>query len=131
MEVMDKKKSIPMIRVRILFRKGSAIVIERQIEDTPVRVCVTEDLLQPIGDSDEANISEDQFDMGIPYGIPFDLKFHQFVITPEKLSLVFHQSNLWTVDDLVKNPKAVQGAILAACRDIFLDINTLIRETKE
>ena len=128
--MVEKKKSAK-IRVQMIFRRQSIVVIERMVDGYPERVSVSEDCLSQIQDSEEFWILEEDFDMGIQYGIPFELKLSRKTLDPEFLAKVLHQSGIWTAQDIVKNPKIVQGAILSACRETFFELNALIREVKE
>lgn len=61
-------------------------------------------------------VNEDDTNMGIPYGLPFAdlLKDHVCEEMAERIEVELHRAGIWTAQDALKNPAAVQGALLAA-----------------
>ena len=59
---------------------------------------------------------EDNPDLGIPHGLPFAdlLQGHVCEGMAQRIEDELHRSNIWTAQDVLKNPATVQGAILAA-----------------
>lgn len=61
-------------------------------------------------------VNEDDLNLGIPHGLPFAdlLSSHVCEGMAERIETELHRSNIWTAQDVLKNPAVVQGAILAA-----------------
>lgn len=61
-------------------------------------------------------VNEDNPNLGIPHGLPFaDLLSSQVCEEmARRIENELHRSNIWTAQDILKNPATVQGAILAA-----------------
>lgn len=115
------------IQVKFLFRRQAALVLERYIDDVPYRVVVSEDKVKELGDG-KVELSEFDFDTGIPFGLPFEDRLSSFSVDSAVLERELHKANIWTADDVLKNPRSVQGAVLAASRGSISEIASLARE---
>ena len=58
----------------------------------------------------DGEISEQDFENGIDYGLPFDEIIQPADITG-KLTTALHNSDVWTLEDLTNKGQAVQGAL--------------------
>lgn len=110
------------IKVKVVFRRNKAVVLERVVDSVPERVSVEEKHLSKLGE--DVYIEEDEFEMGIPYGLPFDI-LPQICINPTQISENLHKAGIWTAKDIKNNPKAVQSAILSSCRSFLSELSAL------
>jgi len=102
------------IEARVILRKKAAILLEINDKDGfPIRATFPADSLI-IRDDGTVLITEEEFSMGISYGIPWEYKFKQIVVLPERLSGELHRNGIWTREDVYKNPEGVKGALLSS-----------------
>lgn len=64
---------------------------------------------------------------GLPYGIEWQ-DYITVTVTPENIQRQLRNAGIWTVQDLLRKPREVQGAINAAYGTILRD---LIRNTRK
>lgn len=98
-------------------RKGSAII--EWVDNNEVRrsIIPTAELV-----GNECAYPE----RGIPYGIDF-ADLITIEVTPQDIQRSLNNAGIWTVDDLLHNPREVQGAINAAYGAV---LNNLLRNVK-
>jgi hypothetical protein len=102
------------IEARVILRKKAAILLEASDKNgVPMRATFPADSLT-IRDNGTVLIAEEEFLMGISYGIPWEYKFKQIVVDPEKLAGELRRNGIWTREDVYKNPEGVKGALLSS-----------------
>lgn len=123
------------VTVRVLWRKKNAVLVEHIKDEDPIRVSVPATRISPITQENQAEISNKDLAMGIPYGIPWASKLKGFPIeiTGEAIEKEFHKVGIWTYDDFRKNPQALTGVIMAVNQNVANQILLTIKEysTKE
>jgi len=66
---------------------------------------------------------------GIPYGFPWEEIVINFNM--QQFALEMHNADLWTVEDVLKNPKKVTGVLRKIFEDSFRTVlETALREKK-
>lgn len=123
----EEEKVGSKLRGRLVFRRQSALVVEIYEDGIPYRAILTEDRIKEVSEN-EIEFSQQDFDMGLPFGLPFSTSISSVTIDPEALETELHKADIWTSADVMKNPKGVQGAILAASRVVISEIASLARE---
>ena len=63
-----------------------------------------------------------------PYGIPFDDALKSVTIAASTIADALHRRNIWTYEDLQKNPGSVSRALIAASELSVSSIQNSIRE---
>lgn len=63
-----------------------------------------------------------------PYGLPFDQIIESVTITADAFADALHRRNIWTQEDVIKNPDAVSKALIAAAGLSVSSLQTSIRE---
>lgn len=66
--------------------------------------------------------TEKDYPKGAPYGIPWEEIYHPSV-TPEVISKCLHNADIWTEEDLRKNPNKALSALMEA---YSLDVSALL-----
>lgn len=61
-------------------------------------------------------VGEEDLEMSIPHGFPFAEAIKDKVCEgmAQRIEAELHRRNLWTLEDVMKNPGTAQGAVLAA-----------------
>jgi hypothetical protein len=125
MSKQDRKR----IEARVVLRKKAAVLLEANDKDgIPLRATFPAESLS-IRENGTVILSEEEFSMGIPFGIPWEYKFKQIVVTPEELAGELHRNGIWTRDDVYKNPEGVKGALLASMKLSLAYINQIAKES--
>jgi hypothetical protein len=63
-----------------------------------------------------------------PYGLPFDHIIKSVTITADAFSDALHRRNIWTQEDVMRNPDAVSKALIAAAGLSVSGLQSSIRE---
>jgi len=69
--------------------------------------------------------------MGIPYGLPFEFKLPGMTVTSHEIEVALHNAGIWTAEDVLKNTKLVQGALLSLIRLTVSDVMSLATKRDE
>ena len=122
-----------MKRVRIIFRKKDAILVQVSDEKGNLKRFVVPSVeikLIP-KEPNFAFVSEKAMERSIPYGIPWEYKLKDRIITSEELATSLRNNGLWTEEDIFKNPSLVQGALMSALKLSISEIIAIAKEYKE
>jgi len=92
--------------VRVIRHTGSVILVSYVEDGAEKRRTVPAPTLDPDG-----TISEKDLAAGIPYGIPWGKLNLKFTVTLVGLEKSLHNAGVWTLEDLMKHPQAVLGAL--------------------
>jgi hypothetical protein len=115
---MDKFK------FRILKTEGKAALVQIVRDGKEKRATLPIDLL---AEGSNSEITGEQFDMGIPYGLPFAEILGEVSISPVDLENALHNANVWTLNDLESNLRPALGALTKVCYPVLL---TLLQKAK-
>ena len=116
-----KPRPRKVVRVNVISRNHSGALVEFVEGQAVRRKTVAAAAL------DGEKIAQDDLDMGVPYGIPWaDLV--QATVTPATIEKALHNAGVWTLEDLISNPRRAIGALQSA---YGLDIAALIRAANE
>ena len=91
--------------------KKAALVEYRDDNGVKQRCLIPEESLK------NGNVVRDELlSASIPYGVDWEYQLDGVVgkVTSEIIAEEFHKVGLWTADDIMKNPAAVQGALMSA-----------------
>jgi hypothetical protein len=124
---MSKKDS--RIEGTVIFRKKSAILVEFMDEGIVHRITCPADSLEVL-EGGKVLLSSFDIEQGILYGIPWEFKLHEVVITPEKMASELRKNGIWTSEDARKNPEGVKGSVLAMVSSILYSVNQLVKESR-
>jgi len=120
---MAKKIQGTSTLVTILSSKGASALVEYMDNGVLQRKYVPTDkvLNQFVDDQVLAR--------GIPYGFPWEEIVINFNM--QQFALEMHNADLWTVEDVLKNPKKVTGVLRKIFEDSFRTVlETALREKK-
>lgn len=107
-----------MIVRRIEERKGMVLV--EWVEDDELRRSIL-----PSSDVDENGYCASP-EMGLEYGVPWS-NYFSYQLDPVALERSLRNAGVWTVEDLNRNPKLLQGAMVAIAGDM---VQNLLRNVK-
>lgn len=116
-----KEKSKEVVSASLIIRKKQAVVVQITESGIIRRVVVPSSVIID-DDGITAYLLKDDFDLGIEYGVPFRDLMHDHTIATSDVENALHANNLWTAEDIIKNPSSVQSAILSASRAIMADV---------
>lgn len=129
MERLERSHMKEMVKIKPIFRKKMATLIEYIEDGVPYRISVqSSSIVTKDGDS---YVSKHLLGQGLPYGVPWSLKLTLNQITPESLEIELHKAGIWTAEDALKNPSTVQSAILSALRITLSDIMRIAKESQK
>jgi len=114
-----------MIPVRVITSKREAVLIEVQDGGNLRRLIIPESYVK------DGQVSEDDLDRAIPYGVPWELYLKPIVISPEDISNALKSNGVWTIEDFRNNPSIVHGAIMQAARSILRGLNVVVRQIED
>lgn len=90
------------IPVKIVEMRGESALVEWNLKRAIIPASVIHD---------DLTVSQDELEMGIPYGIPWE----NITLTATSQALADHlrANGIWTREDLERNPSAAFGALQA------------------
>lgn len=92
--------------VKVIKTEGKAVVVEAVLQGKVERRIV------PEGRVSDGVISEQDFESGIDYGLPFDEFICAIDITGQ-LQVALHNADIWTLEDLYSKGRQAIGALQA------------------
>lgn len=95
------------MRVRVISRKGGAVLVEWASPDGLKRVVV------PAGSLRDDEVSEEELALGIEYGLPWE-ELLSLEVTPEAIAAELRRRGIWTLADLRAKPNTAVAALQAA-----------------
>lgn len=107
-----------MIVKRIAERKGMVLV--EWVEDDELRRSIL-----PSAEVDEEGYCAAP-ERGLEYGVPWS-NYFSYQLDPVALERSLKNAGVWTVEDLTRNPKLLQGAMVAIAGDM---VRNLLRNVK-
>lgn len=79
--------------------------------------------LELLAEGHNSELTGDQFDMGIPYGLPFAEILGNVEITGADLQAALHNAGVWTLQDLESMMRPALGALTKVCYPILLTLH--------
>lgn len=114
---MKQKNPTNTTAVRLIISKGASSLVEFKDGELLKRVFVPSDTVK------DGQCSEVILNRGIPYGHPWeDL---EFTIGGPALAEALHKADLWTIEDVLKNPKKLRSALQATITSQLSEILTI------
>lgn len=111
------------MKVKIIREEPGRVLVE-WIEDGELqRSILPNNLVDAEGNCDDPNV-------GMPYGIDL-LPLITISVSPEDIIRVLHNAGIWTVDEILDNPKVVQGAINTAYGAVLGDLLANVMNVKQ
>lgn len=102
---MSKKTDLESVPVRVILAKGKSSLVE---------FIDSNGLLDrkyiPTAKIDGMAAPADVLQKGIPYGLPWDETMLEF--DPRQFLIEMHNAELWTAEDVKRNPKKVMGVFM-------------------
>jgi hypothetical protein len=117
------------IIVKVLFRKKNAILVEYAEGDIFKRVSLPVSAVKLDADKAHASISKEVLEAGIDYGVPWASKLPDFTVKGTDIENELHKVGIWTIEDYLRRPQDVNGAILSAAKQIAQTIRIIAKET--
>lgn len=117
------------IEVKVVKRKNKACLIEYVVEGTTKQIIVPEEVLEYTKD-DKALISWEEVEMGMPYGIEWEVFLPNFVIKGEDISKCLQNVGIRTVQDFEGNPGAVLSAVSQSAQPILAKLQAIIKDQR-
>ena len=103
-EKQEHKPKPKMIEVRTVKTTGKSVIVEYTEKGATKRA------IMPVDSIKDGKVDSETLSLGIPYGIDWSkLELNQ--VTAEQLATELHKNDIWTREDVQKNPAAVQGAL--------------------
>jgi hypothetical protein len=90
---------------RVIKTKGASSLVEYVDNDVRKRVYI------PSSEIVDGQVSNVIISRGIPYSYPFEEI--EFTVRGADLAEAFHLLDLWTIEDVLKNPKKLRSALQA------------------
>jgi len=109
--------------VTILSSQGASTLVEYMADGVLQRKYV------PTSKVVDQFVDDKVLAQGIPYGFPWDEVVIHFDM--QQFAVEMHNANLWTVEDVLKSPKALTGVLRKIFEDSFRTVlETAVREKK-
>ena len=103
------------VPVKMLERRGETVLLEWADGDETKRGYLPASVVIPETAEIALAVSASELPLAAPYGVPWAALLQ---VDPsdfsERLQKALHNANLWTFDDVMKNPNSVIGAIQVA-----------------
>lgn len=93
------------MKTKLIRRQGNVALVEIYDEGTYTRVIVPSNKV-----SDSGTVNPAILEMGIPYGCPWE-EMITLTATPEMIANELRRRGVFTVDDLLSNPKVAFSAV--------------------
>lgn len=107
-----------------VIRPGRGTVLVQWQEDGKLRRgWIPDTLISPNSEVNNRVLSE-----AAPGGLPFEQIFKNISISAEDLADALRRRNIWTEEDIQRNPAAIAQALLVAAQVSVSRIQTMIRE---
>lgn len=104
------------VQAKVITRQNGLALIEwMDAGDSPKRAWVTPDMIL---DGDAERITVQHPEGGIPYGVDWSTFISTHVDVGE-IERRLRQSGLWTVEDLMRQPKVAQGVLYQIAGDML------------
>ena len=113
------------MNVTVIQVQQQASLVEYIADGSSRRAIVPTDCVRITDGKKEGWVSDEEIEMAIPYGVPFD----ELVLTVSGLLLAeeLHNSGVWTTSDIEANPDMVINAIRAVLRLAYDDVRQFAR----
>lgn len=119
----SKKPTIQNISVNLLNTKGQSSLVEYVENDVRRRVYIPADLVK------DGFVSSQELSRGIPYGYPWEEI--SFNVGGVHLAEQMQAQGLWTIEDVLKNPKKLRSALNAVVTAQLSEILTIAHREKK
>jgi hypothetical protein len=108
MEEDKPKKKSSKVQVRVI---GSNLQASTLVElSVPGKL---QRFVVPSSSVKDGLIDEEELEMGVPYGIPWETALPPLRVKVEDLAHELRLRDIWTAEDALRNPQAVYGALQA------------------
>jgi len=112
----EEKSSTAKETVKIIRQIGKSVLIEYR-QDSKLRRC-TIPANKVVDQRKEGNIlfgdvNSKTIAMGVPYGVDWERMSDIPQLTADMIADALHESGIWTVDDIQKNPIVIQQVVLS------------------
>jgi len=118
-----------MKSARFILRRRRAVILEMEIEGKFQRASFPAESIA-LSNEDIVYMTEEEFSLGIPFGIPFEDRLSGKFLSPISIAEALHNVGLWTSKDIQENPRLVQSALVSLLGDTLHEITSLAREFK-
>lgn len=115
------------MKAKVIKRKNQALLVEYTNENSIQRRIIVSALTNESA-GDVIDLSDEEIDAAIPYGIQWDYELEDVTISATNIERALIHHGIWTVDDFGKNPSAVLGAVHEAATPILILINQIVKE---
>jgi hypothetical protein len=105
------------VDVKLLNTKGASSLVEYEEDGIRKRVYV------PAGSIKNDQVQEMIISRGIPYGHPWEEI--EFKVGGPALAEALHKADLWTIEDVLKNPKKLRLALQSTLTEQLSEILTI------
>ena len=78
----------------------------------------------------DLDISLSVLNEAMPGGLPFEKMFTNISFSAEDLAEALHRRNIWTEEDIARNPNEIAKALLSASSLSVSKIQTIVRDFK-
>jgi len=112
--------------VNVIRKKGQAAVVEVEFEDGSDWVVVPSHSLDESGG--KTYVSEEEIELAIPYGIPWDSLISNVTIRGEVIAKELKKMGIRTKEDFNSKPNEVRGALFATLAPILRQLSAIARE---
>lgn len=119
----SKKSNTAAIHVKLINTKGQSSLVEYMEDEVRHRVYVPADSVV------NGQVSDVIISRGIPYGYPWEEM--SFTVGGTHLTEQLHAQELWTIDDVLKNPKKLRSALNAVTTAQLSEILTIAHREKK
>lgn len=110
---------------KVIKRKGQALLVEIMDDDGfPSRVIVPARDYQ----GEHVDLSEEEIDTAIPYGIQWHLELADVTISAEEMISVLRRYNMWTFEDYRNDPRKVLAVVNEIARPILIQLNSIAKK---
>lgn len=112
------------MKVRKIRDGNGAVLIEwRDVREHLHRGWIPPDALD-----EDLSVKDEVLAKAAPYGLPFETFLPAIVIKPEDLATALRRRQVWTYDDVMRNPKSLSVALLECMGFHVAQIQTSVRE---
>lgn len=112
--------------VKVIRKKGQAAVIEVEFEDGSDWVIVPSPSLHESGG--KTYVSEDEVELAIPYGIPWESLISNFTVRGEVIAKELKKNGIRTKEDFATKPNEVRGALFATLGPMLRQLSAIARK---
>ena len=97
------------MNVKVIYSERKAVLVEYIDDDGNKQRCIIPEESLENGNT----VRDELLSASIPYGVDWEFHLEGAIgkITPGMIAEEFHKANLWTAEDVLYNPKKVEGIL--------------------